>query len=253
MGNVKTVMVIGATGSIGRAVVPELARQGFDTIAVVRDLERAHESVPDATAVRADVTDRKALTAALAGADGVVLVHGSDADPENVDYGAVPAVLDALAGARPHIVLMTSMAVTHSTGSWREIMHWKARGERVLRASGVPATIIRPGWFDLAPAGHGAVVLEQGDRTPVDSRRGVSRRHIAQAVAQALVHDEARAVTFELFSAPGEAPGDWRMHFAALTTDVPGALDGALDPPGPPLDSEPVRVRRDIERHRANG
>ncbi len=253
MGNVKRVMVIGATGSVGQVVVPELAARGFEPVAVVRDRGRARQLVPMATAAQADVTDRAALAAALVGADGVVLVHGSDDQPEDVDYGAVPAVLEALAGARPHIVLMTSMAVTHATGSWREIMHWKARGEQVLRASTVPATIIRPGWFDLEPAGYGTAVLEQGDRTPVDSRRGVSRQHIAQAITQSLVHPEARGLTFELFSAFGKGPTDWQGQFRDLEADIPGELDAALDPPGAALSTEPLRVRRDIEYQRAKG
>src|SRR5690606_38739162 len=121
--------------------------------------------------------------------------------------------------------LMTSMAVTHTTGSWREIMHWKARGERVLRASGLPHTIIRPGWFDLQPEGYDSVVLDQGDRDPVDSRRGVARRHIADAIVQSLQHVEAVGATFELFSAPGNAPVDWAARFRALVMDSPASVE----------------------------
>ncbi|MFN3865864.1 MAG: SDR family oxidoreductase [Demequina sp.] len=242
------VLVIGATGSIGRVVVPALAAHGLHPVGAVRDLDRAQELLPHAEHVTADVTDHDALVTALRGADGIVMVHGSDSSAEDVDYGAVPAVLDAVEGARPRIVLMTSMAVTHATGSWREIMHWKARGERLLRASGLPFTIIRPGWFDEEPSGHDAVRIEQGDGTPVDSRRGVARRHIAQAIVQSLLHDEAIGVTFELFSAPGGDPTDWRSAFAALAKDPVGSLDAALCVPGAPLAAEPVRVQQDIAR-----
>ncbi|MDN4481364.1 SDR family oxidoreductase [Demequina muriae] len=249
----KRVVVIGATGSIGRVVVPALAAHGLAPVAAVRDPDRARELLPNVETIRADVTDPAGLARAVRGADGIVLVHGSDRRPADVDYGAVPAVLEALDGARPRVVLMTSMAVTHETGSWREIMRWKARGERLLRASGVPATIVRPGWFDAQPPDFRGVTLEQGDRTPVDSRRGVSRRHIADAIAQSLLHDEAVGVTFELFSAPGDALTDWRAAFGALTQDATGAFDAALDPTGPPLSHEPDRVRQDMERLRAAG
>ncbi|WP_062132884.1 SDR family oxidoreductase [Demequina aestuarii] len=245
------VVVIGATGSIGREVVPALAAHGLEPVAAVRDPERARALLPGVETIRADVTDHAGLARAVRGSDGIVMVHGSDRRPEDVDYGAVPAVLEALAGARPRVVLMTSMAVTHETGAWREIMRWKARGERVLRSSGVPATIIRPGWFDAQPSGFHSATLEQGDRTPVDSRRGVSRRHIAEAIAHALLYEEAAGVTFELFSAPGDVATDWRAAFGSLAKDAAGSLDAALDPAGPPLSREPDRVREDVERLRA--
>lgn len=247
------VAVIGATGSIGRVVVPTLDAAGLEPIAIARNLDKARALFPAVTAAQADVTDGPALASALHGVDAVVMVHGSDNDTERVDYGAVPAVLDVLErsdGARPHIVLMTSMAVTHKTGSWREIMHWKARGERLLRASGLPTTIVRPGWFDLEPTGYGAVALEQGDTTPVDSKRGVSRQHIAHAVVQSLLHERAIGVTFELFSAPGGPPGDWGRAFSALAKDRPGALDAALDTRGPDPAHEPARFVHDLERWR---
>jgi uncharacterized protein YbjT (DUF2867 family) len=31
---------------------------------------------------------------------------------------------------------------------------WKRRGERLVRASGLPYTIVRPGWFDYNDAGQ---------------------------------------------------------------------------------------------------
>lgn len=240
--------MIGATGSIGRVTVPALAAHGFDPLAVVRNPQKARQLFPNVTHSQADVTDIPALALALRDVSAVIMVHGGDDNPEQVDYGAVPAVLEALGGARPHIVLMTSMAVTHRTGSWRAIMHWKARGERLLRASGWPATIVRPGWFDLQEPGHKAVVLEQGDTAPVDSRRGVSRQHIADALVQSVLHDQAVGLTFELFSGPGPAITDWVSAFGALAGDRPGELDAALDPRGPYLAQEPVRFIHDLER-----
>lgn len=59
---------------------------------------------------------------------------------------------------------MTSMAVTHATGSWREAMHWKRRGERLLRASGLPATIIRPGEIDAALDPTAPAVADEPER-----------------------------------------------------------------------------------------
>ncbi len=240
--------VIGATGSVGRVVVPALVAARHDTVAFVRDPARASSLPPQAERVVGDLDDPVALATALRGADAVVMVHGASgsARPEDVDYGAVPAVLRATGGTRPHVVLMTSMAVTHATGSWREAMHWKRRGERLLRASGLPATVIRPGWFDLEPAGHQAVTLEQGDATHVDSRRPVARSQIADAVVASLSCPAALGVTFELFASAGAPERDWCARFEALAHDEPGRLDGACDPRDPRLEDEPERFLRDL-------
>jgi hypothetical protein len=41
-------------------------------------------------------------------------------------------------------------------------LDWKRRSERLVRLSGVPYTIVRPGWLDNGPAGR-HVTIEQGD------------------------------------------------------------------------------------------
>ncbi|WP_297081398.1 NAD(P)H-binding protein [uncultured Demequina sp.] len=241
-------LVIGATGSVGRVVVPALADARLDPVAFVRDPARASALLGDVSVAEGALEDHVALAAALHGADAVVMVHGASgsARAEDVDYGAVPAVLRALGGARPHVVLMTSMAVTHATGSWREAMHWKRRGERLLRASGLPLTVIRPGWFDLQPSGWDCVAIEQGDVTPVDSRRPVARSHIADAVVASLQCPAAVGVTCELFAAPGARETNWCSRLEALRRDVPGALDAAMDPEGPAIEDEPARLRADL-------
>ena len=247
------VLVIGATGSIGRVVIPTLVANGLDVVAFVRDQARGSALFPGLMLAVGDVTDAASVAAAVAGADAVVMTHGgADGEEELVDYGAVAAVLAGLAGARPRIALMTSMGVSKPTDSpWVEAMHWKRRGERLVRASGLPYTIVRPGWFDYEPEGHRAVLLEQGDATNVNIQRGVARQQIADALVNSLLCDEAIGVTFEIFAGPGEAPDDWAPLFAALAKDRAGALDGALDVPGPALADEPERFRSDFAELRA--
>jgi uncharacterized protein YbjT (DUF2867 family) len=60
-----------------------------------------------------------------------------------VDYGAVRNVLSVLTSPA-RIALMTAIGVTKHTAGH----DWKRRGERLVRASGLPCTIVRPGWFD---------------------------------------------------------------------------------------------------------
>lgn len=166
-----TALVVGATGSVGRLVVEEALREGHAVRALVRDTGRARPLPPDAQVVVGDVTRPDSLAEAVDGVDAVVFTLGSDgagkAGAETVDYGGVRNVLRAL-GSRPaRVALMTSIGVTNRTGDYnrRTGAHdWKRRSERLVRASGRPYTIVRPGWFDYNAPDQHRLVLLQGDR-----------------------------------------------------------------------------------------
>ena len=86
-----TVLVTGATGNVGSAVVHELRRRGVPVRAFVRDPVELPEGVEVAIG---DFEDPASIRAALAGVDRVFL---SSADgPRKVEHEA--AVIDAAAG-----------------------------------------------------------------------------------------------------------------------------------------------------------
>lgn len=244
-----TVVVIGATGQIGRVVVAEALAQGHAVRAQTRSASRARRVLPaGAEVVEAPPTDVEALRRLTDGADGVILTHGGDADGENAYYAVVPALLEALADSpATRVALMTSMNVSRPGGAY-SFMDWKRRAERVLRASGRPYTIIRPGWFGYQDATDQAVELLQGDR--VTSARGVDRRHVALALLAALTCPSALGRTVEVFSAPGPAvtgPDDLEPLFASTRPDDETGW-GVDDERRVPLADEPARVREDITR-----
>jgi len=63
---------------------------------------------------------------------------------------------------------------------------WKRRGEQLVRASGLPYTIVSPGWFDYNPPDQHRLVFLQGDRRQVgDFSDGVvARRQIAHVLVE---------------------------------------------------------------------
>ena len=71
-----TVLVVGATGSIGRLVVAEAIREGYAVRALVRDAGKARTLTPGAHAVIGDLTRPETLGAAVEGVDAVVFTHG---------------------------------------------------------------------------------------------------------------------------------------------------------------------------------
>jgi uncharacterized protein YbjT (DUF2867 family) len=131
-----TVLVVGATGSIGRLAVAAAVRAGFQTRALVRDQTQAGRIADSAQVAVGDLTDPATLREAVAGVTGIVFTHGSHGGAqaaEQVDYGAVRNVLSVLGGPA-RVALMTAIGVTkHTPGH-----DWKRRGERLVRASGLP-------------------------------------------------------------------------------------------------------------------
>ncbi|WP_405522648.1 SDR family oxidoreductase [Streptomyces canus] len=248
--NITDVLMVGATGSIGRLAVQAAQRHDLRPRALVRDLRRGEELLPGVELVRGDLEDLASLRSAVCGADAIVLTHGSGSDSRtdaraHVDYGGVRNILQALDGARPRVALMTSIYATRS--DIPGAAPWKRRSERLLRAGGLPYTIVRPGWFDHAGPTQRRLVLEQGGTAD----GGIARDQIAETLMRSLLTNTALGKTFELIATEGEEPSDWAELFGALKTDESGSVDGVLDPYDLPVDAEPRAVRADLDAIRS--
>ncbi len=252
------ILVVGATGSVGRHVVDEALAQGQRVRILVRDIARARRLPEAARRELGDLTLPDTLSTAVAGVDAIVFTHGSDAGSrkvvEDVDYGGVRNVLAALQpGQRPRIALMTAIGVTNRAGSYNrqtEAPDWKRRSERLLRASGLPYTIVRPGWFDYNADDQLRPVFLQGDRRATGTPRDgvVSRRQIARVLLASLGSLAADRKTFELVAEKGTEPNSFDALLAQLDADPTGQIDGVRDPDNMPLSSEPKSVVEDLAR-----
>ena len=250
-----TLLVIGATGSIGSLVVENALRQGYSVRALARGPEKARQLPAKAEAAIGDLTRPDTLEAVVKDIDAIVFAHGSDGagkvGSETVDYGGVRNVLVALGSRKVRIALMTAIGVTNRTGSYNrstESHDWKRRAERLVRASGCPYTIVRPGWFDYNKADEHQLTFLQGDtRHAGNASDGVIARHqIAEVLVSSLTLDEAVRKTFELVAIKGPAQKDLGPLFAALDPDSNRSLDGVRDMQNQPLEDEPQRVKDDL-------
>jgi uncharacterized protein YbjT (DUF2867 family) len=242
-------LVVGATGGIGSRVVAAAQQLDLPVRALVRDVARAERTLPGVELVRGDLEWADSLADALAGVDAIVFTHGGNGSPDQarrIDYGGVANVLHALDGRTPRIALMTSIGVSRQgRGSVGELLDWKRRSERLVRASGAPYTIVRPGWFDHVGPGDDRLVLEQRDT----GNGGIGRDQLAELLVRSLLTDTALGRTFELFAEPGPAPTDWDGLFAGLRPDPAGSLDAVADPESlPAVADEPAPVPADIAR-----
>jgi uncharacterized protein YbjT (DUF2867 family) len=243
------VLVVGATGGIGRRVVAAAQRHDLPVTALVRDLARGESRLPGVELAQGDLEQPACLESAVRGIDAVVFTHGGPGSPDSarrIDYGGVASVLRALDGQTPRIALMTSIGVSRREApdsSVGQLLDWKRRSERLVRASGAPYTIIRPGWFDNVGPGDERLVFEQGDT----GNGSIGRDQLAEVLVRSLLTDTATGRTFELIAEAGAPSADWDGLFGALTPDTAGALDGAADPDDlPPVDDEPPVVREDL-------
>jgi uncharacterized protein YbjT (DUF2867 family) len=152
---------------------------------------------------------------------------------------------------------MTAIGVTNRASSYNrsnESHDWKRRAERLVRSSGLPYTIIRPGWFDYNKSNEHQLVFLQGDtRRAGNSSDGViARSQLAEVLIHSLTCEQALRKTFELVAIKGPAQGDLDGLFATLSADPEHALDGVRDTPNQPLDEEPQRVKDDLRALSAN-
>jgi uncharacterized protein YbjT (DUF2867 family) len=135
------ILVTGATGFVGRHLVPALLAAGHEVDAMTR---RPESYDGPGEAVGADVSNRASLERALAGADiAYYLVH-SLADPEferkDADAARSFAEAAAVAGVRQIIYLGGLGADDEHLSS-----HLRSRREveTLLAAAGVPVTVLR--------------------------------------------------------------------------------------------------------------
>ena len=135
-------VVLGATGVVGRALLPALAERGAVVVAVSR--HAATIDVPGVETVSADVTDAHAVTRALDKADVVYyLVHslGSSNFAERDRVAAATVARAAEAGGVGQIVYLGGLGDDSPDLS----AHLRSRIEtaRSLSAGSVPVTTLR--------------------------------------------------------------------------------------------------------------
>lgn len=231
------IAVIGGTGRVGRLVARQLLARGERVRVIGRSTQRARRHIPpQAQFFAADVRAPATLRTPLHGCSAVVysVEPGTDDagpdSPETTMHTGVRHVLDALlsASGNPHFVLVSQRHVTHRDhpmNVYGRMLDWRLAGENAVRSSGLPYTVIRPGWLTDEP-GHGHLHLEQGDIG--DGR--VTRSYVADACVRALYSPAARGVTFEMRSEVGPVTGPvpWEELFAGLRADDPAAARAAL-------------------------
>lgn len=215
-----TVLVLGASGRLGRRLVRALRRHGFAVRALIRDeSQRALVEGEDVEVIVGDVTKEEDARRAMNGVRYVVSALGSKgpADPAHIELIEFTTIaeLAQLAGEMgvEQFVLCSSMGVEipDMIPPLAEILRNKRRGELALENSGVPFTIVRPGGLTEEPGGQGVAAA----RT-LHGFGMITRDDVAEVMVQALLQPAAKNKIVEIVNAPDAGPADRPDLFAAL-------------------------------------
>ena len=156
-----TVLVAGATGAVGSALVPHLRFSGFAVIPHMRPkTAERHPLGKDPRALVTELSDTARLDERMAHSQAVVCTVGTmrrrfaaGDTYETSDYRPVLQLVESARRAPPprprHFVLVSAFGARPGGG----YLGWKHKAEEAVRASGLPHTILRPSFIDSRASG----------------------------------------------------------------------------------------------------
>ena len=202
------IAITGATGHLGLATIQALAAKiaPSDIVAVVRDPQKATDTLPQGLTVRqGDYNDPAALLAAFQGVDTVLLISTSELEYD-VRLRQHQNVIDAAkqAGVR-HIVYTSVVNPSPNSAFGASPGHFAT--EEALRTSGLTSTIFRNTlYLDIIPMLVGEGTLPSGKLYSSAGDGKVSyalRAEIGEALANVLAGQGHENQTYDI--APGPA------------------------------------------------
>lgn len=213
----RRILLLGATGTIGRATARALAAAGHEVVCFLRprtDPEAAARALPGVTLRFGDVTSAESLARdAFAGERFDVLVSclasrtGAPRDAWDIDHDAHVLALEAARQAGvTQMVLLSAICVQKPLLAFQ---HAKLAFEQKLMDSGLIWSIVRPTAFfkslsgQIARVRQGKPFLVFGDGT-LTACKPISDEDLAAFIA-ACVDDPARQNRILPIGGPGEA------------------------------------------------
>ena len=146
----RRLFIAGATGAVGRVLVPMADRHGISVVPHVRPKSASSLAHPNVVAI--DLGDA-GLPAAMQGCTTVVQLIGTmkkrfaKGDTyETSDIGTTRQLVEAAKRAGvDHLVLLSSVGAGRPMGAYLEA---KAKAESLVKESGIAFTIVRPSAFE---------------------------------------------------------------------------------------------------------
>ena len=189
-----TILVTGATGTVGRNVVEQLVKRGADVRALVRDPAKANFPA-GATAVKGNLLDVDSLRGAFSDVSTLFLLNA--VVPDEFTQALIALNIARESGVERVVYL----SVIHSD-HFVNVPHFavKSGAERMIERMGFSATILRPAYFIDNELMIKDVIFNHGVYPMPIGSKGIAMvdaRDIAEVAAIELVRRE---------QAPGKLP-----------------------------------------------
>lgn len=138
------ILVTGATGQHGKALLRLLSSRGIAARALVRNPAKAEaiSALPHVEIVQGDMARPETLATALQGIDRAILISSATSDMQDVQFNFIDAARRA---GLKHIVKFSGIAPNLDSSFRFARMHGEI--EKHLEASGMAFTHLRPGEF----------------------------------------------------------------------------------------------------------
>jgi uncharacterized protein YbjT (DUF2867 family) len=224
------ILVTGGTGFVGTHLIRSLRAQNVAVRAVVRDPDKAR-LLKDlgADLVKGDVSDKASLDTAARGVDRVVHLVGIIQEGPGVTFQGVHVdgtrnVVEASrsAGVR-HFFYQSSLGTRPGAQSTYHKTKWQA--EEIVRASGLPFTILRPSLI-YGPGDQFTIRLSEMIRlAPVIPIIGSGKSKVQPIFIDDVISCILKAVTSDAFlNAQYEVGGPDQLTYEEVTTAIAEAM-----------------------------
>lgn len=218
-----TVLVTGATGTVGSALLPAVKSRGATVRAMIRS---PFKVMPGVENVVADLRDPEAVTAALEGVDAAFLNSPSDEDAADLQIRF--ADLAQKVGVKRLVVLSQYEARTDSPVRF---LRWHAEVEAHVRGLGLDHTVLRPNLYMQSLLGFAGTIAQGLLAAPIGDAAVsvVDTRDVAATAAAVLTSQGHTGRTYTL---TGPRAVTHEQIAQALSKATGQAIDFQDVPPG---------------------
>ena len=206
--------IFGATGSVGKLLVPNLVAKGHEVKILSRNAQNLPKGFENVEAISGNVTDAAAVAKVIEGADAVYCLLGAPLrDTSRIRERGTKVIVDVMKKQNVDRIICLS---AFGTGETWKLMPWSYRTflgplllnrmfadhneqEKILKNSPLNWTFVRP--VNLSDDPDGALRVGEAD-IPAAEKIGlkVSRKNVAQFMSDAISKVEAPRKAYWLAS-----------------------------------------------------
>ncbi len=235
------ILVTGATGHIGKELLPQLLDAGQPVRILVRDQQKVAHLDRSIERAVGDLERPATLEAAMRGIEQIFLVTLNTQQDVNVLNAA------RRAGAR-HIVKLSTLEASNTT---MKVGKWHREREELIQASGLDWTFLRPGmfmsnsieWWSASIKKQGAVYFPggEGKTAPIDPK------DIAAVAARALTEPHHKRKIYEL-------TGPELLRISEMVQTISGVLGTSIQYVDiPPIAAKLWMLKSGMDKDLVNG